>query len=129
MTEVAVDSAIDRTKPSLPDELLRFSLDEIDILDFPAQLEKLWEEILVELAQPKWIGRAHNRGTYDQGCRGPLCRKAVRENTRRKRDPEDILPELTYRHLDPIMEYYQMIAKLRLERYRVARLMAIRRAG
>jgi hypothetical protein len=125
-----VQVGIDRTKPSLPSELLQFPLEDIDILDFPTQLEELWGEILVELQHPTWAGRAHNnRGTYDQGCRGPLCRKAIRENSRRKRDPADILPELTYRHLDPIMEYYHMIAKLRLERYRVARIMAIRQAG
>jgi hypothetical protein len=129
MTEI-ITAELNKTKPALPGELLQFPLDDIDILDFPRQLEVLWNEIIEELYDPRWVTRSHNStGTYDKGCRGPLCRKSVRENARRKSDREDTMTELAYRYLDPIMEYYHLVAKLRLNNYRRERILAIRSAG
>lgn len=129
MTET-VESAevtLDRIKPTLPSELLQFSLDRIDILDFPNKLDELWGQILEELSDPRWITLAHTSpATYDKGCRGPICRKSVRENARRKRDALDTYSESTYAHLDPILEFYYVIAKLRLNNYRRERFQVIR---
>lgn len=129
MTEI-ITGEMNRTKPAVPSELLQFPLEDIDILDFPRKLEELWDGILTELCDPRWVTRSHNStGTYDKGCRGPLCRKALRENSRRKSDGEDMLSTVAYLRLDPIMEFYHVIAKLRLNTYRRERILAIRQAG
>jgi hypothetical protein len=123
MTEVAL-AELNREKPSLPSELLQFSLDEIDILDFPRQLEELWNEILAELSDIRWS--THNIATYNRGCHGPLCKKAVRQDGRRKRATDDTSADRTFKRLDPIIEFYAVIARLRLRDHREARLMAIK---
>lgn len=51
------------------------------------ELAKLWSDLIRELMNPNLSGRTHgNRRTYDAGCQGPLCMKAVRENARRRRE-------------------------------------------
>lgn len=63
--------------PKLPADL------DVDMTE--AQLDDLWCNLLMELAHPAWINRKHyNRRTYDAGCSGPMCRKAVREHARRR---------------------------------------------
>lgn len=121
MTELVLEE-MNKAKPSLPDELLQFPLDEIDIFDFPVKLEELWGEIMDELMSFQWS--AHNIATYNRGCRGPLCRKSRREDARRKRD-EDSARLMTYARMDPIIEYYHLIAKMRLSNYRRERLSVI----
>lgn len=78
-----------------------------------AELSNLWHLLCVELMDKKFGGRTHgNRRTYDAGCAGPLCRKAVREHGRRrnKTNPSD-----RYRCVDLILDAWEPVATHRLQ--------------
>lgn len=80
----------------------------------------LWLQVILEICHPTYATRSHsNVGTYDQGCRGPLCRKALREHPRR-RNPEVLVDSklLEQRMFDPILEYFQVVAKQRISIYK-----------
>lgn len=47
--------------------------------------EGLIREVAAEIADGRFSGQSHyDRNTYQNGCRGPLCRKAERDNAARK---------------------------------------------
>lgn len=74
-----------------------------------ADLEELWNSLLAEIADPVYSGRTHqNRRTHDAGCRGPLCRKAVREHARRRNRTE---ASERYRILDEILNAWSPVAR------------------
>lgn len=77
------------------------------------ELAELWQKLVVELLDTRFSGRTHcNRRTYDAGCRGPLCGKAVREHGRRR---NQTTPNEKYRYIDAILEYWRPIAVARIE--------------
>lgn len=44
---------------------------------------ELPKDVLAELLDPDYTGRSHHKkATYAKGCRGPLCRKAERDEAR-----------------------------------------------
>lgn len=95
--------------PKLPKELAGHSM----TLD---ELAELWQKIIVELMDTEYMGRTHgNRRTYDAGCKGPICGKAVREHGRRR---TQTAPNERYKYLDPIIAFYWTVA---VERIDVAR--------
>ena len=48
-------------------------------------MSELAHAVAVELADENYFGQSHyDRNTYQNGCRGPLCRKAERDNAARK---------------------------------------------
>lgn len=48
--------------------------------------DDLISQIVDELLDPNFAGRTHSyRTTYKAGCDGPLCRKAERDRSNRKR--------------------------------------------
>lgn len=85
-----------------------------------AELAELWQKIVVELMNSDYVGRTHgNRRTYDAGCKGPICGKAVREHGRRR---TQTAPNERYKYLDPIIDFYWKIAVERIEAAREAML-------
>lgn len=51
----------------------------------PEQQGNLITEVTCELDDPAWLNRTHGIiGTYNSGCRGPLCQKANRDYARAK---------------------------------------------
>lgn len=78
-------------------------------------LDALWFELCMELADVKLMGRTHgNRRTYDAGCSGPMCIKATREHSRRRTQSK---ASGKYYWIDPILDVWYPIA---LERLREA---------
>lgn len=68
------------------------------------ELEELWGTLLKELANPLWFNRKHhNRRTYDAGCQGPMCTKAVREYARRRNRTN---PSERYAKIDAVLEFW-----------------------
>lgn len=102
--------------PHIPAELIPVPLPD----DWAVMCRQLWNDTIKELCDEIYLTRSHhNVGTYDQGCRGPLCRKAHREHPKRRK-PNDLptrsaLPE---RAFDPVLEFYHTVAKLRLRTVR-----------
>lgn len=75
-------------------------------------LDRLWFELCMELADIKLMGRTHgNRRTYDAGCSGPMCGRAVREYARRRSSGS---ATGKYRWIDPILELWYPVAEERL---------------
>jgi hypothetical protein len=75
-------------------------------------LDRLWFELCMEMADVKLMGRSHgNRRTYDAGCGGPMCQRAVREYARRRASSS---ATGKYRWIDPILEFWYPIAESRL---------------
>lgn len=67
-------------------------------------LNQLWNALLVELADPIWFNRKHyNRRTYDAGCQGPMCTKAVREHARQRNQTN---PSERYAKIDAVLEHW-----------------------
>lgn len=74
----------------------------------PEKLATLADEIIAELSDPKFITRTHgSRGTHNDGCKGPMCRKANRDRMRvvkngapqkRFKGTEEILEKLIAEH-------------------------------
>lgn len=91
-------------RPSLPAELTTsepmFDLDEV------------WYEVCKELTDPRFKNRTHHRPkTYTVGCRGPVCRKAIRESQRSKAAAQS---NQYYAWLEPILMFFFQEAKSRL---------------
>lgn len=104
---------LDRTCPPVPDILMPVA-DNYD----PIKARELWVLILDEVCDKEYLSRIHhNVGTYDVGCRGPLCRKALREHPRRKTKPPAYTPQAD-RIYDPIIEFFHTVAKYRVREYR-----------
>lgn len=99
--------------PGLPVEIIRYIEDRGgDISD----LRGLWSAVLLEVTDDDYLHRSHhNVGTYDAGCRGALCTKALREHPKRKRpDQPNERAERMERAYDPVLEYFFTVAKFRL---------------
>lgn len=88
--------------PVLPSALSDHLLDNQDLSD-------LWRELIVEILDADYQSRTHgNRRTYDVGCHGPMCSKAVREHGRKRTGTE---PSERYKQLDPIIDHWRPIAE------------------
>ncbi len=87
----------------------------VDLADgeiYGEELADLWKALIIELMDEDYIGRRHeNRRTYDAGCHGPMCRKAIREHGRRRASTQ---PSEKYATLDAILEYWYPLAKDRI---------------
>lgn len=107
----------DYALPEIPQEIFSLAGDEPD-LSYHTTCAELWAEILTEVCDPEYRSRSHhNVGTYDVGCRGPLCRKALREHPKR-RSPSGVLVQVRDdRVYDPVLEYYHTILKYRIRKY------------
>lgn len=94
------------THPPLPKEFqqsTKFNLNEI------------WAAVCQELADTDFQSRSHhNRRTYDAGCYGPLCRKAVRDHSRKRTGSS---PRDEFRELDPILMYFFSEAQRRIREH------------
>lgn len=106
--------------PEIPDEIMPTqSLREM--IYFSDECEALWKEIIIEVTDPDYVRRSHhNAGTYDAGCRGPLCRKSYREHPKRKL-PMDVgrMTPREERIFDPIMEYFHTVMKHRVKQHQL----------
>lgn len=108
---------MDITEPQIPLEIFSLSVDDPD-LSYHARCSELWIEVLTELQDEEYAKRSHhNVGTYDQGCRGPLCRKALREHPRRKAPHGVTLQVREERVYDPVLDYFHTICKHRIRKY------------
>lgn len=91
--------------PKLPEELKGHSFTQ-------EELRILWQKLVHELLDADYNGRTHhNRRTYDAGCKGPLCGKAMREHGRRR---TSTAPNEKYKYLDPILDYWRPVAEDRI---------------
>jgi len=99
--------SIDMNRPGIPDELFSkdFNTD---------RLSELWSDICDELSDTRFTSRSHNAGTYEQGCRGPVCRKANREHYRRKAKGGVFVRPDADRIYDPVIEYFHTVIKYRI---------------
>jgi len=108
---------IEETSPEIPYDIFSLSCEEPD-LTYTQRCDQLWKEICYELKNEKFLSRSHhNVGTYDQGCRGPLCRKALREHPRRKPVhgvAQQVRDERVY---DPVLDYFHTVLKHRIRKY------------
>jgi hypothetical protein len=92
-------------RPNLPTELAGHGLSD-------EELSELWTTLVMELMNPTYAGRTHqNRRTADAGCKGPLCRKAVREHGRRRMGTS---PNERFKYVDEILTYWHPIAVKRI---------------
>lgn len=106
---------IDKSIPVIPETILPDG--HRGTLTFTTDVRELWTDILDELCDDEFITRIHhNVGTYDKGCRGPLCRKALREHPKR-RTPTGFsgLTPREERLYDPVIEYFHTVAKFRIK--------------
>ena len=90
--------------PELPEQLMPG-------IDTDIELDELWNAICAEICDIRFLTRTHNKRTYDQGCRGPLCGMGMRIHGRR-RSATGISEK--YAELDPIIQYFGHIAVTRL---------------
>lgn len=106
--------ALDRTIPAIPTEIIK--LTEESGLSLDAQrCVTLWDDVVAEYIDPDFKTRAHhNTGTYDKGCRGPLCTKALRENAARSKALSKVLNLNEERAYDPVMDFFHTIVKYRI---------------
>lgn len=112
-----IDMPMDKSMPPVPREIFDLALDDAD-LTYTLRCQELWVEVLDECLDTEYRRRTHhNVGTYDQGCRGPLCRKALREHPKRKRGVVSSLTLREERIYDPVLEYFHVVAR---HRYRKA---------
>lgn len=92
--------------PQPPDEAMLGPMED-------SEIAQLWTDLIQELMDERYAGRVHgNRRTYDSGCKGPLCTKAVRDHARRRQNTG--MSE-RYRYIDPLLEFWSPIAKARLQ--------------
>lgn len=90
-----------------------------DAVTFRIKTRELWVLILDEVCDPEYLTRGHhNVGTYDKGCHGPLCRKALREHKMRRRKNGSTYTPRDDRVYDPIIEFFHTVAKYRVSEYR-----------
>lgn len=108
---------LDTSVPEIPISIFSLSLEDPD-LTYTLRCAELWHEICAELMEPKYKSRSHhNVGTYDQGCHGPLCRKAHREHPRR-RSPSGVLMQVQEERIyDPVLEYFHTVMKHRIRKH------------
>lgn len=105
---------IDTTCPNVPSEIFDLAREEVD-LTYHLRCEELWRDVMDEVLDHDFFKRSHhNVGTYDQGCRGPLCRKALREHPRRKSPAGTALQLREERIYDPVLEYFHVVMKHRV---------------
>ena len=108
---------MDRILPEIPYEIFSLSIEEPD-LTYHGRCKDLWDEVVEELCDELYSKRSHhNVGTYDQGCRGPLCRKALREHPRRKAPHGIKLQVREERVYDPVLDYFHTVMKHRIRNY------------
>lgn len=94
-----------KSYPPLPLEMLDYAPE--------VELDEMWKALLTELINPAWSGRTHyNRKTYDAGCKGPMCRKAAREYSRRRNSTIGTREQLKR---DAILDYWFPEAKAAVE--------------
>lgn len=112
------DIVFDHTIPDVPKQILSDHCDD----RCREELADLWEQVIAEVFDVAYRGRSHhNVGTYDQGCRGPLCRKALREHPRRKNPMDISIVSPRYeRMFDPILEYFHTVLKYRVREHKSA---------
>ena len=108
--------ALDRSVPVVPLEIFSLALEDPD-LTYSDRCNEIWEDVCNELTDPSFISRSHhNVGTYDAGCKGPLCRKAHREHPRR-RSPSGVLIQVREERIyDPVLEYFHTVMKHRIRK-------------
>lgn len=105
---------IDLSCPDVPREIFDLAREDAD-LTYNMRCEELWTEVVSEVLDHEYLKRSHhNVGTYDQGCRGPLCRKALREHPRRKSPAGTTLQLREERIYDPVLEYFHVVMKHRV---------------
>lgn len=108
---------LNKSQPSVPFEIYSLAVDDPD-LTYNLRCEELWLDVVNEICNPTFVNRSHhNVGTYDQGCRGPLCKKAHREHPKRK---SPISPRIRFheeRIYDPVLEYFHTVIKHRVKNY------------
>lgn len=106
--------------PEVPDELVPDWYPE-EPEKFNQEILTAWKEVCEEVLDTDYLTRRHgNAGTYDQGCRGPMCRKSYREHPRRQR-PIGI-GKLTPRYeraFDPILEYFHTVIRHRIKMHQL----------
>lgn len=108
---------INQAMPMIPFDIFSLALDDPD-LTFHMRCEELWGDVVTELLDPEYRNRSHhNVGTYDQGCRGHLCRKALREHPRRKAVHGVSLQIREERIYDPVLDYFHAVMKHRVRKY------------
>jgi hypothetical protein len=120
---------IDTTMPLIPAEIFNLAGEDAD-LTYSLRCGELWDEVVNEVLDPDFRSRQHhNVGTYDKSCRGPLCRKALREHPRRKSPssaPYEVREERIY---DPVIEYFHVVMKHRVRAVQQEILKEIRETG
>ncbi len=93
--------------PTIPFELYPHEFPE----DWSERTAELWEEILAELADDSYYWQAHyKRNTYDNGCRGPLCKKIVRDASRSRPRSAGMYPPRHDRVYDPVIDFFRIVA-------------------
>lgn len=86
--------------PTIPYDLLCN-----DELMKSVDLESVWRDVCEELTDPPYRNRSHhNPKTYNVGCRGPLCRKAIRDYMRR--DRVNSSTQSRYALVNPLLMFY-----------------------
>lgn len=101
-------------RPPIPTEILSLSV-EPPTADYDGECEALWKAVCEEFFDTEYVPRSHHSiGTYNKGCRGPLCRKANREHPRRA-SGESTVGQLRYQRIfDPVLEYFHTVLKYRV---------------
>lgn len=108
---------LDRTIPEVPFAIFSLATEDPD-LTYHLRCEELWKEVVVEVCDSDYTTRSHhNVGTYDVGCRGPLCRKAHREHPRRKAPYGVTMQVKEERIYDPVLEFFHTVMKHRVRKY------------
>lgn len=105
---------IDMTTPEVPEAIFNLAKEDADLF-YHEHCASLWREVVAEMSDDEYKTRSHhNVGTYTQGCRGPLCRKANREHPRRKSPEASIMALREERIYDPVLEYFHVVFKHRI---------------
>lgn len=79
----------------------------------PEELQKLWNDIILELLDDEYKGRTHgNAKTYYAGCKGPYCLYATRVRQRRGKQ---VKPFGRSVQLDALVTGWIPVAKERIE--------------
>lgn len=95
------------TAPTIPFELLPRHFPP----DWNQRVDELWDEVRAEFADETHYWQAHyKRHTYDSGCRGPMCRKFVRDASRSRPRSNSMYPPREDRVYDPIIDFYRIVA-------------------
>jgi hypothetical protein len=107
---------LDLSVPNVPFDIFSLALEDPD-LTYAMRCAEIWQDVCDEVLGEKFKARSHhNVGTYDAGCKGPLCRKAHREHPKR-RSPSGILTQVREERIyDPVLEYFHTILKHRIRK-------------